>query len=307
MSNATLQIKNMTLGAAVFRSNENIRAGAKWGEANIEVLVNNSTFRETPKKEIKKLDADEKKERVQLQKNLHIYKKRLSKAIEENKQKSIQTNQNKINEIEFKLNQRETRKHREKKEFVELKFTLPGIRTNDKNFNRLFSEVQTKYINKYFGDLKLITNAIHLDQHSLHSHAIFRLPDNVSLNDYLGKKFNIEKINNNKYYTYEQREKIYQQQAREWHSFAKKHLEIDFKDLKYGERYVPINKYKEMTEFNQRKDALNKINEDFIEETNDMYENFLASFDKKSSDKNENTNNDIIGNLEKKSKKDKPK
>ena len=178
----------MTTGDTASSSDKYNRTRTKSGvKKQIKVIINNGFLDET------RLDDAGKKERLQLQKNLHIYKKRLEVAIEKNKPKVISNNQKKIDEIQAKLDEPFIKGN--KKEV--LSFTLSLVNENTKftkteNFQKAFDVIVKKFMQEEFGDLHTVSLATHYDQNSPHAHAILQVPHGESWKNFLKEKYQVD-------------------------------------------------------------------------------------------------------------------
>ena len=195
-------------------------------EQNIHLLVDNKFL-----EDLKVLSPVEKKERVQLQKNLHIYKKRLESAIEKDKPKVIANNQKKIDEIQAKLDT-PIRKGSEKR-IIDMTVSLVNVEKLTEDQEEWFDDVVKKFYEKEFGDLHMVTMASHYDQSMPHTHGLMQLREHhESWEQYLLDKYDTSDAS-----------EAYSIIQHRWHSHLKSYdLELD--DLKKGQRYVPIGQYK---------------------------------------------------------------
>ena len=178
----------MTTGDTASSSDKYNRTRTKSGvKKQIKVIINNGFLDET------RLDDAGKKERLQLQKNLHIYKKRLESAIEKDKPKVIANNQKKIDEIQAKLDEPFIKGN--KKEV--LSFTLSLVNENtkitkSKNFQKVFDVNVKKFMQEEFGDLHTVSLVTHYDQNSPHAHAILQVPHGESWKNFLKEKYQVD-------------------------------------------------------------------------------------------------------------------
>jgi len=178
----------MTTGDTASSSDKYNRTRTKSGvKRQIKVITNNGFLDEN------RLDDAGKKERLQLQKNLHIYKKRLNLAIEKNKPKVIANNQKKIDEIQGKLDTPFIKSN--KKEI--LSFTLSLVNENikitkSKKFQDVFDANVKKFMKEEFGELHTVSLATHYDQNSPHAHAILQVPHGESWKNFLKEKYQVD-------------------------------------------------------------------------------------------------------------------
>lgn len=132
----------------------------------------------------------------------------------------------------------ETRGKKQKIHFVEfeLSITMSNEWKNNKEFVKTFQELQTQFLkNKFFADLELELNVVHLDQFSLHSHAMFKLPE--------GKTFDahLREVNRDG-------RKAYEILNRAWHTAVEKELKakfgIELDEMESGKRYISLRDFK---------------------------------------------------------------
>lgn len=286
--NATIQIKTLTPRQAINRTNENLRLGEKFKETkNVIVLKNNlaSTSFSTEKKERSKDDAEIGKKINALRSSIKTYEKRISQTTDEKKiakmQNKILGYEDEIQNLETKKSGNETRGRKKEKQFVEFIFSLTNTPPNgvDKNYIENFNQAIKKYIAKYFGkSSQLVTIATHLDQHSLHAHAIIKLPKGKTWTELILKKtqqkveFTDEQIKERSSKPiYDALKKGYEIIARHFQDFMSQELNIKFDELKSGVFYKSLSKYKKETGFNSDFKALEaqKIKKETFESTNE--------------------------------------
>ena len=180
--NATVQIKTLTPRQAINRTNENLRLGEKFKETkNVIVLENNlaSTSFSTEKKERSQEDKEIAQKINALRASIKTYEKRISQTTDEKKiakmQNKILGYEDEIQNLEAQKSGTETRGRKKEKQFVEFIFSLTNTEPTNEDLNNRFALAQAKYLKKYFGSYELVTNVMHLDQTSLHSHGIVKL------------------------------------------------------------------------------------------------------------------------------------
>ena len=283
--NATVQIKTLTPRQAINRTNENLRLGEKFKETkNIVVLENNlaSTSFSTEKKERSKDDAEIGRKINALRSSIRTYEKRISQSTDEKKitkmQKKISDYQTEIQDLEEQKSGNETRGRKKEKQFVEFIFSLTNTEPTNEDLNNRFALAQSNFLKKYFGSYELVTNVIHLDQTSLHSHGIVKLPKGKTWTDIILKKtaqevvFSDEQIKNRSSKPiYDSLKKGYEIIARSFQKFMAKELNIKFDKLKSGVFYTSLTKYKKATRFNSDLKALeaSKIKKEPLKSTNE--------------------------------------
>ncbi len=131
----------------------------------------------------------------------------------------------------------ETRGREQKNFYVEFIFSITNSSEyrNDEEFVEVFAELQNKFLRAFKG-LELKTNAVHLDQFSVHSHALLRLPDETSWEKYFSQ------------FRAEDGRDFYKQMAKTWHSLVKtalfKNFGITLENQTSGKRYKSLKTFK---------------------------------------------------------------
>ena len=151
-------------------------AGAKVGyneERKKQMEKDISIFAKEDIPEILSLSDDDKKEIQALQRKISQSQKRLEKAIEDGKEKSIQTNQKNIDEAKAKLEAFGSRKDSREKPFVELTLSLTNFKNWQDDLNRAeFEKACLDFAKKEFPNMSVISGAAHYDQASPHAHVL---------------------------------------------------------------------------------------------------------------------------------------
>ena len=164
------------------------------------------------------------------------------------------------------------------KHFVEFIFTLTNTEPSNHDLNNRFALAQKKYLEMYFKQYELVTNVMHLDQHSLHAHAIVKLPKGKTWTELILKKtqqkveFTDEQIKERSSKPiYDALKKGYEIIARHFQGFMSEELNIKFDKLKSGIFYKGLAKYKKETGFNSDLKALEapKNKKETFESTNE--------------------------------------
>ena len=283
--NATIQIKTLTPRQAINRTNENLRLGEKFKETkNVIVLENNlaSTSFSTEKKERSEEDKEIGKKIHALRASIKTYQKRISQTTDEKKiakmQNKILGYEDEIQNLENQKSGNETRGRKKEKQFVEFIFSLTNTEPNNSDLNNRFAQAQSNFLKKYFGSYELVTNVMHLDQTSLHAHAIVKLPKGKTWTELILKKtqqkveFTDEQIKERSSKPiYNALKKGYEIIAGSFQNFMSKELNICFDKLKSGVFYKSLTKYKKETGFNSDFKALeaSKIKKETFESTNE--------------------------------------
>ena len=282
--NATIQIKTLTPRQAINRTNENLRLGTKFTSQNIVVLENNlaSTSFSTEKKERSQEDKEIGQKINALRASIKTYQKRISQTTDEKKiakmQNKILGYEDEIQNLENQKSDNETRGRKKEKQFVEFIFSLTNTEPTNSDLNNRFALAQAEYLKKYFGSYELVTNVVHLDQNSLHAHAIVKLPKGKTWTELILKKttqevvFSDEQIKKRSSKPiYDALKQAYKNVARHFQGFMAKELNIKFNKLKSGVFYVSLSKYKKQ---NPKKGGFNhleasKIKKETFESTNE--------------------------------------
>ena len=265
--------------------NENLRLGEKFKETkNIVVLENNlaTTSFSTEKKERSQEDKEIGQKIHALRASIKTYKKRISQTTDEKKIAKMQSKilgyEDEIQNLEAQKSGNETRGRKKEKQFVEFIFSLTNTEPTNEDLNNRFALAQSNFLKKYFGSYELVTNVMHLDQTSLHAHAIVKLPKGKTWTELILKKtkqevvFTDEQIKERSAKPiYDALKKGYETIARSFQGFMSKELNIRFDKLKSGVFYKSLSKYKKETEFNSDFKALEapKIKKEPFESTNE--------------------------------------
>ena len=235
--NTNVRILTHQSGGKVGAKNAYIKGRQKGDDpSKIDVLIDNGFLDE------KRLSDDAKKERKSLQKKLSVYRKRLEKAIEEQKPKVIASNQKKIEEIQRKLDQPFVKSN--KKEILDMTFILTNVGKQWQN-NEAFRESYNRYIEAFikreFGDLHIVTVASHYDQASPHTHALLQVPNDTSWSKYLREKYQVEDTRD-----------AYRAIQAKFHDSIEQALNRPLDPLQSGRRYVGLGEFKEKGNFEVR-------------------------------------------------------
>ena len=282
--NATIQIKTLTPRQAIFRSNENLRLGTKFTNPSIVVLENNlaSTSFSAEKKERSKEDKEIGKKINALRSSIKTYEKRISQTTDEKKiakmQSKVTEYLTEIRNLETQKSGNETRGRKKEKQFVEFIFSLTNTEPSNSDLNNRFALAQSNFLKKYFGSYELVTNVMHLDQTSLHAHAIVKLPKGKTWTELILKKTQQEVKPTEEQIKersakpiYDALKKGYESLAKHFQNFMSQELNIRFDKLKSGVFYKSLSKYKKETAFNSDLKALeaSKIKKEPFKSTNE--------------------------------------
>jgi hypothetical protein len=236
--NTAVKIKSCT-GASASGKNQYNLERQKNQDKDILVLENNGM-----PKEKATLSLEQKKEIKSLQTKLSVYKKRLAKAIENGKEKSIKTNQKNIDKISQALSKIEKPDKRQK-HFTE--FTIALTNSHDESFAANWSKLALDHIKQEFPTLEVVSAVEHLDQHSPHMHILLHSP-NKPITQVLAEQS--DKSNTKR----ESMKEAYSDIAHKFHSFANdKIAHKELEPLQKGRKYVSLGQYKHKGNFELKK------------------------------------------------------
>ena len=161
---------------------------------NPDILViqkNDIAFKkekEILQKEILKQEENRKYELKKINSSINTYKKRLELATDEKQKEKLEKKLNEYLEKREELKEnkssegKETRGRKKEKHFVELEFSLTRSNSykNKEEIQQALISSQNKTIKhfKMFDDMQVVTNVMHKDQYSLHTHMLFKLQKN---------------------------------------------------------------------------------------------------------------------------------
>ena len=236
--NTAVKIKSCTRASAAGKNEYNLER-TKNRDKDILVLEKNDM-----PKEKNTLSAKEKKEIKSLQTKLSVYTKRLKKAIEDGKEKSIKTNQKNIDKITKQLSKIEKSDKREK-HFTE--FTIALTNSQNEDYEKDWSKKALEYIKQEFPTLQVVSAVEHRDQHSPHMHILLHSPDKPItqvLAEQTGQKDTSREAMKEAYSTI----------AHKFHSFADENIAHKrLKTLQKGRKYVSLGQYKQKGNFEAKK------------------------------------------------------
>ena len=151
--------------------------------------------KEILQKEILKQEENRKYELKKINSSINTYKKRLELATDEKQKEKLEKKLNEYLEKREDLKQnkssevKETRGRKKEKHFVELEFSLTRSNSykNKEEIQQALISSQNKTIKhfKMFDDMQVVTNVMHKDQYSLHTHMLFKLPKNKTFDTLL--------------------------------------------------------------------------------------------------------------------------
>ena len=168
---------------------------------NPDILViqkNDIAFKkekEILQKEILKQEENRKYELKKINSSINTYKKRLELATDEKQKEKLEKKLNEYLEKREELKEnkssevKETRGRKKEKHFVELEFSLTRSNSykNKEEIQQALISSQNETIKhfKMFDDMQVVTNVMHKDQYSLHTHMLFKLPKNKTFDTLL--------------------------------------------------------------------------------------------------------------------------
>ena len=206
--------------------------------------------KEILQKEILKQEENRKYELKKINSSINTYKKRLELATDEKQKEKLEKKLNEYFEKREDLKQnkssevKETRGRKKEKHFVELEFSLTrsnSYKNRDEIQQALISS-QNETIKhfKMFDDMQVVTNVMHKDQHSLHTHMLFKLPKNKTF-DTLLKSEIVERGLETGRNVYKAIQDFFNRTVRE----KLKEYNLEIRTHETGKSYSGLRKYKE--------------------------------------------------------------
>jgi len=278
--NTNVKIKTLS-NSQVLAKQQYIFSRLKSGKKDISIIVDNHINTQF------ELSAEQKKERIQLQKNLHIYAKRLEKAIQENKEKSILTNQKKVDETKKALAKTDSRANKtSKKKFIEITLSL----TNAENWKtrldkKYFEKITQDFVTSTFSDLNISSIAAHYDQSSPHLHILIDVGENETWSNFCRTKY---KVANTR--------EAYSKINNSYHDYIKNYLNLD--EMQKGIQYCSLKKLKSRTDptwlFNNiqtRKDS--KLSKNYYQKLDKIIKNLTQNHERQNANQERQNANNI--------------
>ena len=197
--NTSVQIKTHSTTSAKNKNTHILRNSEAYKNPDISILQKNDIAfkkeKEILQKEILKQEENRKYELKKINSSINTYKKRLENATDENQKIKLEKKLNEYLEKREDLKQnkssevKETRGRKKEKHFVELEFSLTRSNSykNKEEIQQALISSQNKTIKhfKMFDDMQVVTNVMHKDQYSLHTHMLFKLPKNKTFDTLL--------------------------------------------------------------------------------------------------------------------------
>ena len=197
--NTSVQIKTHSTTSAKNKNTHILRNSEAYKNPNILVIQKNDIAfkkeKEILQKEILKQEENRKYELKKINSSINTYKKRLELAADEKQKEKLEKKLNEYLEKREELKEnkssevKETRGRKKEKHFVELEFSLTRSNSykNKEEIQQALISSQNKTIKhfKMFDDMQVVTNVMHKDQYSLHTHMLFKLPKNKTFDTLL--------------------------------------------------------------------------------------------------------------------------
>ena len=278
--NTSVQIKTHTNKSASFRNVENLREGESFKNPNIEVLLKTPDYKfqddviDIPKAD-KKSEKQRQEELRKVNNKINTYSKRLKVFQEQNNTKKIESLTKQIADLQMQKEDLkaiktapETRGKKREKNYIEFIFALTKSNQYIDNIDmqnvlkRAFIRMKkTKIIKQLEG----ITEALHLDQHSLHIHYLAKVPDGKTWDNIVNGGFKDNPKKTKKQNAKEKRKissKSYKNVQDTFQKFVKEEImKSDIKDghritnftNSKGKKYLPLKKYKALNPLENEK------------------------------------------------------
>lgn len=197
--NTSVQIKTHSNSSAKNKNTHILRNSEAYKNPDISILQKNDIAfkkeKEILQKEILKQEENRKYELKKINSSINTYKKRLELATDEKQKEKLEKKLNEYLEKREELKEnkssevKETRGRKKEKHFVELEFSLTRSNSykNKEEIQQALISSQNETIKhfKMFDDMQVVTNVMHKDQHSLHTHMLFKLPKNKTFDTLL--------------------------------------------------------------------------------------------------------------------------
>lgn len=252
--NTSVQIKTHSTTSAKNKNTHILRNSEAYKNPDILVIQKNDIAfkkeKEILQKEILKQEENRKYELKKINSSINTYKKRLELATDEKQKEKLEKKLNEYLEKREELKEnkssevKETRGRKKEKHFVELEFSLTRSNSykNKEEIQQALISSQNKTIKhfKMFDDMQVVTNVMHKDQHSLHTHMLFKLPKNKTF-DTLLKSEIVERGLETGRNVYKAIQDFFNRTVRE--KLKEYNLEIGTHET--GKSYSGLRKYKE--------------------------------------------------------------
>lgn len=197
--NTSIQIKTHSTTSAKNKNTHILRNSEAYKNPDILVIQKNDIAfkkeKEILQKEILKQEENRKYELKKINSSINTYKKRLELATDEKQKEKLEKKLNEYLEKREELKEnkssevKETRGRKKEKHFVELEFSLTRSNSykNKEEIQQALISSQNETIKnfKMFDKMEVVTNVMHKDQYSLHTHMLFKLPKNKTFDTLL--------------------------------------------------------------------------------------------------------------------------
>ena len=251
--NSSVQIKSHTSRTAKNKNTHILRNSEAYKNPNIIVLEKNDNAfkkeKEIIQKDILKQEEIRKYELKKINSSIATYRKRIEKA---ETPEQIEKLQKKLDEYLEKredlkngksLEIKETRGKKKEKDFIEFEFALTNsnhLKENQEVRKALFEATEDTQKNfKFFKELEVVSNVMHLDQFSLHTHLLCKVPKDKTI-DNLFKSEILEKGLENTRKLYKSIQTFFNETLRE----RLKDLNLELGTQETGKKYFGLNLYK---------------------------------------------------------------
>ena len=252
--NTSVQIKTHSTTSAKNKNTHILRNSEAYKNPDILVIQKNDIAfkkeKEILQKEILKQEENRKYELKKINSSINTYKKRLELATDEKQKEKLEKKLNEYLEKREELKEnkssevKETRGRKKEKHFVELEFSLTRSNSykNKEEIQQALISSQNETIKhfKMFDDMQVVTNVMHKDQYSLHTHMLFKLPKNKTF-DTLLKSEIVERGLETGRNVYKAIQDFFNRTVRE--KLKEYNLEIGTHET--GKSYSGLRKYKE--------------------------------------------------------------
>ena len=257
--NTSVQIKTHSTTSAKNKNTHILRNSEAYKNPDILVIQKNDIAfkkeKEILQKEILKQEENRKYELKKINSSINTYKKRLELATDEKQKEKLEKKLNEYLEKREELKEnkssevKETRGRKKEKHFVELEFSLTRSNSykNKEEIQQALISSQNKTIKhfKMFDDMQVVTNVMHKDQYSLHTHMLFKLPKNKTFDTLLKSEILERGLKTGKN-VYKAIQDFFNGTVRE----KLKEYNLEIRTHETGKSYSGLRKYKENNPLN---------------------------------------------------------
>lgn len=267
--NTSVQIKTHSTTSAKNKNTHILRNSEAYKNPNILIIQKNDIAfkkeKEILQKEILKQEENRKYELKKINSSINTYKKRLEVAADEKQKEKLEKKLNEYLEKREDLKQnksselKETRGRKKEKNFVELEFSLTRSNSykNKEEIQQALISSQNETIKnfKMFDKMEVVTNVMHKDQHSLHTHLLLKLPKNKTFDNLLKGEIQEQGLETGRN-IYKSIQNFFNNTVRE----KLKALNIVLQQHTTGKKYTSLKKYKEVNPISQVAEILQGFN-----------------------------------------------